>query len=47
MLGPWPDPLDGLLVDAAFSVGIDLLTECQAELAERILDPELEALLPF
>ncbi|QVL53400.1 MAG: hypothetical protein KFB97_03135 [Cyanobium sp. M30B3] len=39
--------LAGLLVGAAFSEGVDLLTERQAEQPEPILDPELEALLPF
>jgi hypothetical protein len=39
--------LAGLLVGAAFSEGVDLLTERQAEQPEPVLDPELEALLPF
>ena len=36
-----------LLVGAAFSEGVELLTERQAEQPEPHLDPELEALLPF
>jgi hypothetical protein len=39
--------LAGLLVGAAFSEGVDLLRERQAEQPEPVLDPELEALLPF
>ena len=37
----------GLLVGAAFSEGVELLTERQAEQPEPHLDPDLEALLPF
>jgi hypothetical protein len=37
---------DGLLIWLAGLLD-DLLTECQAEQPEPILDPELEALLPF
>ena len=36
-----------LLVGAAFSEGVELLTERQAEQPEPHLDPDLEALLPF
>ena len=36
-----------LLVGAAFSEGVELLTERQAEQPEPHLDPELEAMLPF
>ncbi len=36
-----------VLVGAAFSKGVDLLFERQAEQPELGLDPELEALLPF
>ena len=39
--------LAALLVGAAFSAGVDLLTERQAEQPESPADPELEALLPF
>ena len=39
--------LAGLLVGAAFSEGVDLLTERQADQPEPPIDPELEALLPF
>jgi hypothetical protein len=39
--------LGELLVGAAFSEGVDLLTERQAEQPEQPMDPELEALLPF
>jgi len=39
--------LGELLVGAAFSEGVEQLTERQAEQAESALDPELEALLPF
>jgi len=39
--------LGELLVGAAFSEGIELLIERQAEQPEPPADPELEALLPF
>ena len=39
--------LGELLVGAAFSEGVELLIERQAEQPEPPLDPELEDLLPF
>jgi hypothetical protein len=39
--------LGELLVGAAFSEGVELLIERQAEQPEQPLDPELEDLLPF
>jgi hypothetical protein len=39
--------LGELLVGAAFSEGVEQLTERQAEQPEPHLDPELVALLPF